>query len=141
MKINRPLFIVAILSAVFLGGCQGERITGFEKATDDGQWRFDGTLIRSYNVTLTQAYDSALKLAKSKHWIVSETDSGEYKAHITARTVEHVKITFDIWAPPNKATDIGIGYGGATGDKIGSTHVFDDLERVLPGKRITVNKP
>jgi hypothetical protein len=140
VKIRRVFCLTVFVSAAALTGCRGDRVTTFiEQPTDERRWRVDGTLIRSYNVTLQQAYDSVLKLADRKKWVVTDTASGQYTADIDVRTVERVEINFDIWAPPGKATDIGIEYAG--GDKIGSAAVFSDLERYLPGKRITVNQP
>lgn len=128
------------LAAGLLAGCRGDRATTFiERPTEAGRWRMDGTLIRSYDVTLTQAYDAILALAKDKDWIVRETESDDYTAGIDVKTRDLVEINFDVWAPPGKATDIGIEYAG--GDRVGSIKIFDDLERVLPGKRITVNQP
>lgn len=131
-----------VVAVVVIGalGCQGERPGAiFDETTPDGRWRIDGTLIRSYNVTLMQAYDSIHALAAGKNWLIRKSETSTHTSHISIKTRELVEIEFSVWAPANSATDIGIEYAG--GDKIGAIRVFDELERILPGKRITVNQP
>lgn len=139
LKLCRRFTFIGLL-LVGVTGCRGERLTSVvEQPTAEGRWRADGLLIRSYNVTLGQAVDSITDLAQRKRWLIVRVVHDEHTADVDVKTSELVEINFDIWAPAGKATDIGVEYGG--GNRIGSIRVFDDLERVLPGKRITVNQP
>lgn len=131
--------LIAVL-ALFpaLVGCEGERPGSvFDQTSADGRLRLDGKLIRSYDVTLEQSYDSIIALAKNKNWLVRKTSVDTHTAEISVKSRDQIDIQFSVWAPANMSTDIGIKYSG--GDKIGSIQVFEELERILPGKRITVN--
>lgn len=131
---------LCVLLFVAVGGCQTERVGSyFETSTSEGRWRTDGYLIRSYQVTLGQAADAVLALARKNRWLLIDDRRDQTGAGIVTKTHELVEISFDIWAPPDKATDIGIKYAG--GNRPGSIRVFQELERRMPGKRVTVNQP
>jgi hypothetical protein len=139
---KRTLSIVTLAGLTFLGACSsGERFGSgiVETATPDGRWRdVDGTLIRSYNVSLQGAYDAVAKLAKDQGW-TAKPQSGAHEAEFDIVTADNVAIGIDIWAPAGKATDIGVRYG--KGDRFQSVRIFELLEKELPGDRIMVNAP
>ena len=136
----RGWIAIVITGATALAGCQGDRWSSVvDQATPEGRWRPDGVLIRSYNVTLDQAADAVLALAQGEGWLIISERRGERSAHVNAKTRQLVAIDFSVWAPVDRATEIGIEYGG--GNRAGSILMFEDLERLLPGKRITVNQP
>ena len=110
-----------------------------DQATAEGRWRPDGVLIRSYNVTLDEAVDSVLALTAKNRWLIVSQRRGDRRANIAVKTRELVEIEFGIWAPVGRATEIGIEYNG--GNRAGSIRLFEDLERILRGKRIVVNQP
>ena len=134
--IRTPLLVLTLA----LAGCGGDRISSvLDEPSSDGRWRPDGVLIRSYNVNLEEAAAAVRKLSQSKHWFLLGDDRTEHKAYIRVKTREMVRIEFRIWAPANKATEIGIRYMG--GDRAGALRTFENLETLLPNKRITVNQP
>ena len=124
---------VVFLGLLVLGACKGNRAKILEDASDQGSWRMDGTLIRQYDITLTQAYDSILQLAKDQEWRVTDRSSSPYGADIDAVADDgKLPIEFSVWAPANKAVEIGVKYAG--GDRIESIRVFEQLDKFLPKK-------
>lgn len=130
---------VAVLAVLVLAACKGHRLKVMEDASDQGSWRMDGTLIRKYHVTLTEAYDAIVQLAKNEDWRVTKRSSSPYGAQVHAVTQEgDTPVRFEVWAPAGKAVEVGVEYDG--GDRIQSIRVFEKLEKILLKKDTSQEK-
>jgi hypothetical protein len=91
------------LALVLLAGCQGDRWSSvIDQPTPEGRWRPDGVLIRSYNVTLDEAADAVLSLARDKRWLVITESREDRSATARIKTRELVEIYFGVWAPAGR---------------------------------------
>jgi len=132
--------IAMVIAAAAAAGCAGMRFSapGLEKRTEQGVWRVDGALIRTYDISLAEAFDSIDQMCKENAWIITGRDLEPREAGVEAYTRNQNKIEFQIWAPPGRPTDIGIEVDGGEQDR--SAEVFAALEPYLPGTRVVGNQ-
>ena len=140
MDRSRVVFVLALWLVVgVLAGCQGERFGSFmETATPEGRWRPDGTMTRSYDVNLTNAYNAIRELVENEGWIITDSSRSIQEAGLTAVNAQNEIIEFKVWAPQGMATSIGVEYNDS--NRAGSVRVLDMLEQLIPGRRLQANQ-
>ena len=136
----RTIIIALIIGSISLAlGCSGERtFKRLEQITDQGRWTIDDTLIRTYDVSLEQAYESAVTLFKDSGWQIKKRGSEVAEARVQGETIAGDFVRIEIWALKGEATAIGVRYSNE-GDHVESAKILDKLEATLPGKRIIAN--
>jgi len=137
MRLASLAFVV--LLAASLTGCHGGRINLIDQQTEQGIW-YDSMLIRHYaDLKLPDAVRAIDAYCKTKGLGIKNRDIGPYQADVVAQNTDGLRIMFSVWTPTGKPyTEVGVEIGD--GDFLGSDNMLSELEKTLPGERVTEKK-